>query len=58
VSRRLELTGPVVVGGGLARHQPLLRDRLQQAAAARGLGELRVLDRDPVHGALRLGERR
>ena len=58
VSRRLELTGPVVVGGGLARHQPLLRDRLQQAAAARGLGELRVLERDPVHGALRLGERR
>jgi hypothetical protein len=48
----------VVVGGGLARHQPLLRDRLQQAAAARGLGELRVLERDPVHGALRLGERR
>ncbi|MFE7629254.1 N-acetylglucosamine kinase [Kocuria sp. NPDC057446] len=54
VARRLDLTGPVVVGGGLARHQPLLRDRLREAAAARGLGELRVLERDPVHGALAL----
>lgn len=57
VSRRLELPGPVVVGGGLARHQPLLRRRLEEAAAARGLGELRVLDRDPVHGALHLADR-
>ncbi|KUG57286.1 ATPase [Kocuria rosea subsp. polaris] len=58
VSRRLELTGPVVVGGGLARHQPLLRERLREAAAARGLGELRVLERDPVHGAPALAARR
>jgi len=58
VSGRLDLTGPVVVGGGLARHQPLLRHRLQEAAAARGLGELRVLDRDPVHGAPALADRR
>jgi glucosamine kinase len=56
VSRRLGPTGPVVVGGGLARHQPLLRDRLQEAAAARGLGELRALERDPVHGALALAD--
>lgn len=54
VSRRLELTGPVVVGGGLAVHQPLLRQRLRDAAAQRGLGELRVLDRAPVLGALHL----
>ncbi|MEX5294098.1 BadF/BadG/BcrA/BcrD ATPase family protein [Kocuria sp. CPCC 205268] len=58
VARRLELTGPVVVGGGLARHQPLLRQRLREASAARGLGELRVLERDPVHGAAVLAERR
>ena len=57
VSRRLDLPGPVVVGGGLAVHQPLLRERLREAAAARGLGEVRVLDRDPVHGALLLAAR-
>ena len=58
VSRRLDLPGPVVVGGGLAVHQPLLRERLRAAAAQRGLGELRVLEHEPVHGALRLaGER-
>lgn len=56
VSRRLALTGPVVVGGGLAVHQPLLRQRFREAAAQRGLGAVRVLDRDPVHGALRLAD--
>ncbi|MGX5358642.1 N-acetylglucosamine kinase [Kocuria sp. KH4] len=57
VSRRLELAGPVVVGGGLAVHQPLLRQRLREAAVRRGLGEVRVLDRAPVHGTLRLADR-
>ncbi|OLT04745.1 ATPase [Kocuria sp. CNJ-770] len=56
VSRRLALSGPVVVGGGLAVHQPLLRERLREAAARRGLGEVRVLDRAPVHGTLRLAD--
>ena len=57
VSRRLELPGPVVVGGGLAAHQPLLRERLREAAADRGLTDVRVLDRDPVHGTLLLAAR-
>lgn len=54
VSGRLDLPGPVVVGGGMARHQPLLREQFRAAAARRGLGEVQMLDRDPVHGALHL----
>lgn len=57
VAHRLGLPGPVVAGGGLAVHQPLLGARLRAAAARRGLGPVRVLERPPVHGALELAGR-
>lgn len=50
-ARLLGITGPVVVGGGLAVHQPLLQDRLKQDLERAGLTDIRFLRRDPVHGA-------
>ncbi|WAP52627.1 hypothetical protein OL239_05225 [Arthrobacter sp. ATA002] len=50
-ARLLGIPGPVVVGGGLAMHQPLLQDRLKQDLERAGLTDIRFLRRDPVHGA-------
>ncbi|CEA08801.1 BadF/BadG/BcrA/BcrD ATPase family protein [Arthrobacter saudimassiliensis] len=52
VAGRLGLPGPVVVGGGLGVHQPLLQEQLRSRMARRGLEQVRFLDRDPVHGVL------
>lgn len=57
VTDRLACAGPVILAGGLAVNQPLLQQNLRRALAARGVGDLRVLDTDPVHGALRLAQR-
>jgi len=47
---------PVVLGGGVLVHQPLLQDAVRQALVADGLTDLRPLDRDPAHGALFLAK--
>lgn len=56
VAARLGLDGPVVLAGGLVTHQPALRAGLERALTAAGLRDVRLLDRDPVHGAVLLAE--
>ncbi|MDK1359672.1 BadF/BadG/BcrA/BcrD ATPase family protein [Arthrobacter sp. zg-Y1219] len=56
-ARLLGIAGPVVVGGGLGRHQPLLRDRLRQDLERAGLEDIRFLQQDPVYGARYLAAR-
>lgn len=46
--------GPVVLGGGLIVHQPLLQNLVRSGLEAAGFRENRFLHRDPVHGALDL----
>lgn len=50
-ARLLGIDGPVVVGGGLGMHQPLLQEQLRQDLERAGLREIRFLHRDPVYGA-------
>lgn len=58
VTTRLDLTDPpVVLAGGLLVHQPLAAARLRTRLTARGLSDVRVLDRDPVEGAADLAGR-
>jgi N-acetylglucosamine kinase-like BadF-type ATPase len=45
---------PVVLGGGVLVHQPALSGRVAGLLGKRGLVDIRVLDRDPAHGAARL----
>ncbi|GHD05460.1 N-acetylglucosamine kinase [Zhihengliuella salsuginis] len=45
---------PVVMAGGMAVNQPLLQRHLRDRLAGHGLHDVRVLDADPVHGAVRL----
>jgi glucosamine kinase len=54
VGAALDITGPVVLAGGLAVNQPELQGSVQQRLRAQGLTDVRVLDRDPVHGAVEL----
>jgi glucosamine kinase len=42
----------VVGAGGQLVHQPLLATRLRAVLAATGINDVRILDRDPVHGAV------
>ena len=53
---RLGLRGPVVLAGGLLVHQPLLAHEVRSRLAARGVADVRVLEVEPVTGALRLAE--
>jgi N-acetylglucosamine kinase-like BadF-type ATPase len=48
---RLDLAGPVVLGGGLAVHQPLLQRAVRERLAG---AEVRVLTHAPAVGAVRL----
>ena len=57
VGARLDSTGPVVLGGGFAVHEPALRDAVAERLAAAGIGDVRVIPRDPVAGAVRLAIR-
>jgi N-acetylglucosamine kinase-like BadF-type ATPase len=41
---------PVIIGGGLAVHQPELQELLRAALAKEGFDEVRFLTSDPVHG--------
>ncbi len=50
VAAVLEIAGPVVIGGGLATHQPLLQSLVRAELAARGLSDVRFLSQDPVMG--------
>lgn len=51
VLRRLDLPGPVVLGGGFAVHQPLLQHAVRERL---GDTEVRVLTDAPAAGAVRL----
>ncbi|MBJ8347571.1 N-acetylglucosamine kinase [Antrihabitans sp. YC2-6] len=54
VSEKLDLPGPTVLAGGLAVHQPLLQNAVRNHLDRRGLDDVRVLDIDPVRGAVTL----
>lgn len=57
VGEHLGLAGPVVLGGGLMTHQPMLQDQVRRLLTARGMTQIEVLSRDPVFGALYLARR-
>lgn len=50
VAAQLGIRGPVVIGGGIGIHQPLLQDLLEAGLSARGLADIRFLTQDPVFG--------
>ena len=52
VCTRLSIAGPVIGAGGQLVHQPLLASRLRTRLATYGIEDVRILDRDPVHGAV------
>ncbi len=60
VASVIGVPGPVVLGGGLAMHQPELQERLRALLSAERVTDVVFLDRDPVMGALLLamGRRR
>ena len=45
---------PVLPAGGMLVNQPSLAERVSELLAARGLADVRVLDRDPAWGAVKL----
>jgi N-acetylglucosamine kinase-like BadF-type ATPase len=57
VGERLGSTGPVVLGGGFAVHEPALRRAVSDHLAAAGYTDVRLIPRDPVAGAVRLAHR-
>jgi len=54
VCARLNLPGPVVLAGGMVSHQPLLQSLVRTALAEHDLHDVRLLEQDPVHGAVTL----
>lgn len=54
VGAALGIVGPVVLAGGLAVHQPALQHAVRDRLRTYGMDDLRVLDREPVHGAVAL----
>ena len=52
VAEQLGMAGPVALGGGLVTNQPALQALVVAQLAAAGITDVRVLDREPVHGAL------
>jgi N-acetylglucosamine kinase-like BadF-type ATPase len=57
VAGRLDSTGPVVLAGGLAVHQPALQTIVRRRLAERRLNDVRILIVDPVRGAVQLAQR-
>ncbi|BDD82783.1 ATPase, BadF/BadG/BcrA/BcrD type [Tsukamurella pulmonis] len=57
VAERIGSTGPVVLAGGLAVHQPALQRRVRHHLGMRGISDLRVLTVDPVRGAVQIALR-
>ena len=56
VGATLGIQGPVVLAGGLAVHQPALQQAVRDRLSSVGMTDVRVLDRDPVHGAANLAQ--
>ncbi|WP_287903839.1 BadF/BadG/BcrA/BcrD ATPase family protein [Arthrobacter sp.] len=50
----LGIEGPVVLGGGLGQHVPEISVPFREGLAARGHHDVRVLDQEPVFGAVAL----
>jgi glucosamine kinase len=57
VAARLDSSGPVVLAGGLAVHQPALQTLVRRKLAEHEVGDVRVLAVDPVRGAVELAQR-
>lgn len=57
IAGRLDSTGPVVLAGGLAVHQPTLQTIVRRRLAERRLNDVRILIVDPVRGAVQLAQR-
>jgi glucosamine kinase len=57
VTRRTSLLGPVVLAGGLLVHQALLQSEVRRRLRKGGIADVRLLDAEPVVGAVRLAER-
>ena len=56
VAARLRLPGPAVLGGGLVVNQPALQTLVRARLAERGINDVRILQGDPVLGAVRLAQ--
>jgi N-acetylglucosamine kinase-like BadF-type ATPase len=52
--RRLGIDGPVILGSGLGMNVVPLQEAFRRYLAAAGITDVRVLDRDPVFGVLKL----
>jgi N-acetylglucosamine kinase-like BadF-type ATPase len=56
VNQQVGTKGPLVLAGGLVVNQPYLARQVSDLLAQRGLTDVRVLDRDPVWGAVAIAE--
>ena len=54
VLHQIDLTGPVILGGGLGMNVPILQDAFRRYLAGAGVTDVRVLDQEPVFGVLEL----
>jgi N-acetylglucosamine kinase-like BadF-type ATPase len=52
--RKLGIDGPVILGSGLGMNVVPLQNAFRNQLAADGVTDVRVLDRDPVFGVLKL----
>jgi glucosamine kinase len=57
VARRLSISGPVVMAGGVVINQPQPESELHRRLSRAGLTDVRLLEAEPVMGAVRLAER-
>lgn len=51
---QLEMTGPIILGGGLGRNSTRFQEAFRAALAEWGIHDIRVAPHDPVHGVKRL----
>ncbi|WGW12232.1 BadF/BadG/BcrA/BcrD ATPase family protein [Saxibacter everestensis] len=58
VADRLEIHGPVILGGGLSMHQPAVSERIRQQLSRRQISDIRVLRQDPIHGVPLLADQK
>ncbi|HYH77762.1 MAG TPA: BadF/BadG/BcrA/BcrD ATPase family protein [Arthrobacter sp.] len=52
--RKLEIDGPVILGGGLGMNVVPLQEAFRKHLAAAGITDVRILDQEPVFGVLQL----
>lgn len=57
VAARLEINGPVILGGGLGDHQHALRKAFAMELESKGITDVRGLATKPVYGTLHLANR-